>query len=143
MISTEHWFRTRPTSTVADDPFEELRAAFHARLRGDAVALTVFAAALACADANPAPIFEDIRLFAHRVRGAAALFDAPDLGVLAEALEQAAISAKNARAENSDASVWTALEALAERLAAVNGTAVPPVPAAPRRYRNHWKPNSA
>src|ERR1700733_8960193 len=80
MISTEQWPRSSLTQTEPDDPFEQLRAAFHLRLRSDAVRLAVLAAALARADADPAIIFEDIRLFAHRVRGAAALFGAPDIG---------------------------------------------------------------
>ncbi len=125
MISTEQSPRSSSTQTEPDDPFEELRAAFHLRLRSDAVRLAVLAAALARADAEPAIIFEDIRLFAHRVRGAAALFGAPDIGSVADALEQAAFSAAAAHAENSDASIWTALEALAQRLAAVNGKTIP------------------
>jgi HPt (histidine-containing phosphotransfer) domain-containing protein len=90
----------------------------------------VLAAALARADADPAIIFEDIRLFAHRVHGAAALFGAPDIGSVADALEQAAISAAAVHAENSDAALWTALDALAQRLAAVNGKTSPAAPAA-------------
>jgi len=130
MISTEQSPRSSSTQTEPEDPFEELRAAFHLRLRSDAVRLAVLAAALARADAEPAIIFEDIRLFAHRVHGAAAIFGAPDIGSVADALEQAAFSAAAAHAENSDASIWTALEALAQRLAAVNGKTTPAAPAA-------------
>ena len=128
MISTEQWPGISSTQTVPDDPFKELRAAFNVRLGSDAVRLAVLAATLARADADPAVIFEDIRLFAHRVRGAAALFEAPDIASVADALEQAAISAANAHAENSDASIWSALEALALRLAAVNRKATPAAP---------------
>jgi HPt (histidine-containing phosphotransfer) domain-containing protein len=120
---------------MPDDPFDELRSAFEARLRKDQVLLTVLGAALARADADKAPIFEDIRLFAHRVRGAAALFGAPDIGVVAYALEQAAIAAASPHAQNSDAAICQALNALAERLAAVDGQAAPRVPAARRRLR--------
>src|SRR5579863_507228 len=130
MISTEQWPRSSLTQTEPDDPFEQLRAAFHLRLRSDAVRLAVLAAALARADADPAIVFEDIRLFAHRVRGAAALFGAPDIASAADALEQAAFSAAAAHADNSDAFVWTALEALAQRLAAVNGKTNPATPGA-------------
>jgi len=142
MRSAEFRSRTSPTQIVPDDPFEELQGAFQARLRSDLVRLMALGAALACADADPAPIFEDIRVFAHRVRGAAALFGAPDIGVVADALEQAAISAANAHASNLDDSVCTALEALTERLAAVNCRAVPPVPAARVRFRNGGTPDS-
>src|ERR1700733_14508259 len=126
MISTERWPHIASTQTVPDDPFEQLRAAFQLRLQSDAVRLAVLAAALARADADSASNFEDIRLFAHRVRGAA------DIASVADALEQTAISAAHARAENSDTSIWTALEALAERLAAVNGKTIPAAPAAAR-----------
>jgi HPt (histidine-containing phosphotransfer) domain-containing protein len=132
MISTERWPHIASTQTVPDDPFEQLRAAFQVRLQSDAVRLAVLAAALARADADSASNFEDIRLFAHRVRGAAALFGAADIASVADALEQTAISAAHARAENSDTSIWTALEALAERLAAVNGKTIPAAPAAAR-----------
>ena len=33
MISTEQWPRSSLTQTEPDDPFEQLRAAFHLRLR--------------------------------------------------------------------------------------------------------------
>lgn len=133
MRSTEHQPSTPPTRMVPDDPFDELQGAFYARLRSDLVRLMVLGAALATADIDPMPIFEDIRVFAHRVRGAAALFGAPDICGVAYTLEQAAISAANAHAANSDACVCTALEALTERLATVNGNADPAVPVAPRR----------
>jgi HPt (histidine-containing phosphotransfer) domain-containing protein len=142
MRSTEHR-RTSSKRIVTDDPFDELRDAFHARLRSDQVRLLVLAAALACADTDPAPVFEDIRVFAHRVRGAAAVFGVPDVGAVADALEQAAISATSAHAENSDPTVCTALEALAERLAAVNDKAARSVLAVRRRSRSPGKRTSA
>jgi hypothetical protein len=79
---------------TSEDPFEELRDAFFARLRSDRVRLTTFAAALA------------------------------------NALEEAAASASVAHADRSDASVWTALENLLDRLAIVNGERVLSAPVA-------------
>jgi HPt (histidine-containing phosphotransfer) domain-containing protein len=143
MRSTEYRPRASAKQIVPEDPFDELRDVFHARLRSDQVRLLVLAASLACADTDPAPVFEDIRVFAHRVRGAAAVFGAADIGVIADALEQAAISAASAHAENSDPTVCTALEALAERLATVNDKAVASVPAGARRSRGRRKRSSA
>jgi HPt (histidine-containing phosphotransfer) domain-containing protein len=108
----------------SEDPFEELRDLFFARLRSDRVRLTTFAAALAHTEGDPSCTFQDIQLFAHRLRGGAAIFETPEVGNAANALEQAAAAASVAHADRSDASVWTALEDLLDRLAAVNGQQV-------------------
>jgi chemotaxis protein histidine kinase CheA len=104
-----------------DDRFEELRDAFYARLRSDRERLTTLAAALTHAEGDAARIFEDIQLFAHRVGGAAAIFDASEVGIAANALERAAGSASTGHAANSDASVRTALETLVDLLGATAG----------------------
>jgi HPt (histidine-containing phosphotransfer) domain-containing protein len=142
MKSTEYQPRVSRREIAPDDPFDELQGTFYARLRSDLICLMVLTAALACADANPGPIFEDIRVFAHRIRGAAALFGAPDIGIVADALEQAAICAANGGARNTDASVCAALEALTEQLVAVNGRAAPPEPGTRRRVRSRGRSNS-
>ena len=109
----------------SEDPFEEVRDAFFARLRSDRVRLTTFAAALAHSEGDPTCTFEDIRLFAHRLRGGAAIFDTPEVGIAANALEQAAASASVAHADRSDASVRAALQNLLDRLAIVTGQGGP------------------
>jgi hypothetical protein len=88
--------------------------------------LTVFAAALARTEGDPACTFEGIQLFAHRLRGGAAIFETPEIGIAAYALEQAAAAAAAACADNLDAPVWLALESLLDRLAIVNGQRGPP-----------------
>jgi hypothetical protein len=114
------WQGASQAPITVEDPFEELREAFFARLRSDTVRLTTFAAALAHTEGDPACTFEDIQLFAHRLRGGAAIFETPEVGIAANALEQAAASASVAHADRSDASVWTALENLLDKLGTIN-----------------------
>jgi len=121
MKAPKEWQGASQAPITSEDPFGELRDAFFARLRSDRVHLTTFAAALAHTEGDPACTFEDIQLFAHRLRGGAAIFETPDVGIAANALEQAAASASAAHAHRSDASVWTALENLLDKLAIVNG----------------------
>jgi HPt (histidine-containing phosphotransfer) domain-containing protein len=61
--------------------------------------------------------FEDIRQFAHRLCGAAAIFESPEIVAAAEALETAARSAHDAQSNHSDVDVWAALERLTQQLA--------------------------
>lgn len=117
MSATKHWQGTSPAPIPSQEPFDELRDLFFARLRSDRMRLTALAAALSRAEGDPAHTFEDIQLFAHRLRGGAAIFETPEVGIDANALEQAAASASVAHADNSDASVWRALENLLDRLA--------------------------
>jgi len=122
MKSTRYLAHTEPTSAAADDAFEEIRQAFHARLRSDRMHLASLGAALMHAEGDPGHIFEDIRLFAHRLRGASAIFEAQEIGIAAHALEQAACAASVAHADNADTSVWTALESLVDRLPGTSGS---------------------
>jgi Hpt domain len=121
MKVTEHWQGASPGPVQSEDPFGELRDLFFARLRSDRMRLTALAAALSRAEGDPARTFQDLQLFAHRLRGGAAIFETPEVGIDANALEQAAASASVAHADSSDASVWSALENLLDRLAIVNG----------------------
>jgi HPt (histidine-containing phosphotransfer) domain-containing protein len=124
MKSTRHWPRPAPPPNALNDQFDELRNAFYARLRSDRVRLTTLGAALARAEEDPVCVFEDIRVFAHRLRGAAAIFEVPEISLPAKVLEEAAGAASNAHADNSDASVWTALENLVDRLAIMSGRGI-------------------
>jgi HPt (histidine-containing phosphotransfer) domain-containing protein len=121
MKVTKEWQGGSQGPVPSEDPFGELRDVFFARLRSDRMRLTALAAALSRAEGDPAHTFEDIQLFAHRLRGGAAIFQTPEVGIDANALEQAAASASVAHADSSDASVWSALENLLDRLAIVSG----------------------
>jgi hypothetical protein len=125
MQTLNGWRAASQAPITSEDPFEDLRDAFFERLRTDRVRLTTFAAALAHTEGDPACTFEDIQLFAHRLRGGAAIFESPEVGIAADALEQAAASASVAHADRSDASVWTALENLLDKMAIVNGRRAP------------------
>jgi hypothetical protein len=100
------------TRTPENDRFEELRALFIAGLQADRVKLAALAAALAHAAGEPAAMLESIRVFAHKLRGAAAIFDSPEIGVAAGRLELAAVLALQQRTIWADASLRAALEAL-------------------------------
>ena len=119
------WQGVTTAPVTSEDPFEELRDLFFSRLRTERVRLTELAAVLAHAEGDPVHTFEEIRLFAHRLRGGAAIFETPEVGVAANALEQAAASALGAHADTSYASVRAALDDLLDRLAIVNGLANP------------------
>jgi HPt (histidine-containing phosphotransfer) domain-containing protein len=136
MKSTERLqaYPSPPSSPI--DPFEELRNEFYARLQSDRVRLTALGARLARVDEDATSIFEDIRVFAHRLRGAALIFEAAEVGRAANALEQAATSAASANADNSDAAVWAALESLVDNLATLNGELMSPPTAARKRMRS-------
>jgi HPt (histidine-containing phosphotransfer) domain-containing protein len=95
-----------------DDSFESLRQAFHARLESERVHFVTLSAALARADENPIWIFEDLAYRAHRLQGGAAIFEETEVAQAAGRLESAAGIAAQARADNTDEAVWSALEAL-------------------------------
>jgi HPt (histidine-containing phosphotransfer) domain-containing protein len=93
---------------------ERVRQSFHARLEGERVRLAILAKALKAARSD-AEILSDIEMFAHRLRGAAATFEVPELSADAKALELAAAA--------DEPSLWSALETLAARLSSLSGGA--------------------
>jgi HPt (histidine-containing phosphotransfer) domain-containing protein len=103
-------------AAVEQDRFEELRGIFHARLRNDQVRLTTLSAVLAREESDARRTFDDIRQFAHRLCGAAAIFESPEIVAAAEALEKAARAAHAGQSNHSDAEVWAALERLTQQL---------------------------
>jgi hypothetical protein len=121
MRSTERWRPTQSAVIEAEDRFAELSRAFYARLRSDRVHLATLSASLARSEGDASGVFEEIRVFAHRLRGAATIFEAAELGAVAETLEEASSAAVAAHADNSDAAVWAALVKLSNRLAAQSG----------------------
>jgi HPt (histidine-containing phosphotransfer) domain-containing protein len=105
-----------PAPAAMDDEFDRIRATFHARLRCDRMRLTTLAASLSRVEGHPGGIFKALQGLAHRIRGAAAVVEASDLGGAAYALEQAATAACDKRSDHADAPVWSALEELVELL---------------------------
>jgi HPt (histidine-containing phosphotransfer) domain-containing protein len=95
-----------------DDSFENLRQAFHARMESERVHFVTLSAALARAEENPLPLFEDLVYRAHRLQGGAAIFEESEVARAAGKLENAAVVAAQSRADNTDEGVWAALEAL-------------------------------
>jgi HPt (histidine-containing phosphotransfer) domain-containing protein len=136
MKTTRYWQGVSLAPIPSEDPFEELRDLFFARLRMERVRLTELAAELVHAQGDPAYDFGEIRLFAHRLRGGAAIFETPEVGNAASALEQAAALASAAHARSSDASVRTALDNLLDRLAIVNRQHAPLASAL--KVRSHY-----
>jgi HPt (histidine-containing phosphotransfer) domain-containing protein len=116
---------SRPGSSEATQELEHFRVALHDRLRRDRVRLTTLSATLARAEQDAACSFEEIRAFAHRLGGAAAVFDADEITAAAHTLEQAANRALSTNASHFDPPVWTALETLCEQLAVMAGRIAP------------------
>ena len=101
---------------TAADAFHELREAYYERLNHDRIRLTTLSAKLACADEDATLVFDEVRVFAHRLGSAAVIFETPDIGEAAGALERAAIIAAHSRADNAVSYVWGRLEHLAKQL---------------------------
>jgi HPt (histidine-containing phosphotransfer) domain-containing protein len=111
---------------LAADTFEQLQEAFYTRLRKDRVRLVVLSTALARCGANPALPFEELASFAHRLRGASAIFGAAEIRDAAHELEVAAHAAQDRRADQGDSQVWSALASLADLLSAVTDSTSSP-----------------
>jgi HPt (histidine-containing phosphotransfer) domain-containing protein len=104
------------TSTPANEDLEALRLLFQRRLQDDLLTLGTLASRFASADAASGAVLEEIRLFAHRMHGAAAIFEAHELVRPAQALEDAAASAVSGCAHNTSPSVSSILQSLLEQL---------------------------
>ena len=99
---------------------KKVNRAFLVRLRKDRVRLTILAAELT-RGADAAHAFENIRSFAHEVRGDAVAFNATEVDIAAFALERAAGAAAVLQADNCDVDAWAALEALRDLLGSASG----------------------
>ena len=111
------------TAVLPDDTFEQLQVAFYTRLRKDRARLVVLGATLAHSGSNPAPAFEELQTFAHKLRGAAAVFGAAEIRDAAQALEVAAHAAQAEHASEGNGQVWSALTLLSDLLASVTESA--------------------
>jgi hypothetical protein len=117
---TESRTRAAPIPGAPAGRSEKVHHAFLIRLAKDRIRLTILAAELT-RGADAAHAFENIRLFAHEVRGDAAAFNATEVDIAAYALERAAGAAAVLQADNSDAGAWAALEALRDLLGSASG----------------------
>ena len=122
MIRTEEQPFAKPTAAQADEAFEEVRQSFLARLHGEQERLQFLADALGSAEINAPSVLGDLEVFAHRLRGAAAVFDAGTLSEDAKSLELAAAAASIAPRIDNDPFVWAAVRTLISRLASMNGS---------------------
>ena len=107
-----------PTGTLTppNEELKELGLLFQRRLQDDLLALGSLAARFASADAAPGTVLEEIRFFAHRLHGAAAIFEAHELARSAQALEAAAALAVTGCGRNTPPSVSSILQSLLGQL---------------------------
>jgi HPt (histidine-containing phosphotransfer) domain-containing protein len=103
-------------ATLADDTFEQLQLAFYERLRKDRARLAVLSTALAHAVRDPEPALQELRTFAHRLRGAAAIFGAAEVRDAAEDLELATHTPPDSTVDPAQGAPWSAIVLLSEVL---------------------------
>ena len=102
----------------ANDPFADLRAAYHARLRIDSERLLDFRSTLSVAQLDGSGDYSDIGHAAHQMAGAAAIFKAPEICSAAGYLEHIA-NGQNSNVATVNASVLGALDVLIAAIASV------------------------
>jgi Hpt domain len=100
------------TSSLPEEELRQLRQLFLQRLQHDRVKLEDLASKFASADAEPAGVLEEIRFFAHRLHGAAAIFAAHELSCSARVLEVAATTATTGCAGEMHPSMSSLLQSL-------------------------------
>lgn len=111
--------------------FEQLRQQFHQRLQREQARLTILTASLQSMQIDLAVVVGDIGMFAHRLRGAALVFEYRRIGDAAKALEVAVDGAAKDGAGNPDSgSIASAMHGLAMTLAEQSAGSAPPEPAA-------------
>ena len=111
--STTVWPREATIWSRTDEiALDDLRIVFQGKLQSERAHLVALSAALARAEDDPAPVFNELRNRAHKMRGSAAVFEMAQVASAAGSLEVAAIAATVSHADNTDAAVWTALVAL-------------------------------
>jgi HPt (histidine-containing phosphotransfer) domain-containing protein len=113
MRSTNYWPRLTPAPAGTEDRFEELRIAYYARLKNDRAQVVALRTQLAKGPEAKAT-YEAIRVCAHGMAGAAAIFEAADIMKAARKLEQAASEA--ALEDSGNPAVRPLLDSLIELL---------------------------
>ena len=117
MASTDQQRLGNVVPPSPEEEFAAVRLSFLTRLESEQAKLATLATTLECAAFDPMPVFGDLEYFAHRLRGAAAVFEFPTLRDAAKTLELAAAAAVSDRAPNSEPLVQEAMRALDTRLA--------------------------
>ena len=112
MGSFDYWPRPDSPYADADARFEMLREQFQARLCQDRLELRRLGGELTRDGADAAALFEEIQRVAHRIAGAAALFEDREVLGAAGQLETAARKAHRKRSPIDDEYVWCALQTL-------------------------------
>lgn len=115
--------RDKPLSSIfASEPFLELRQMYFKGLRADRIHLVSLAASLIRCTDDVDTTLAQIRLIAHRMRGAAAIYEVPMVACTAAALEEAATPARHQDARQLVHRVHDALENLVDCIARLAGS---------------------
>jgi HPt (histidine-containing phosphotransfer) domain-containing protein len=99
------------------EEFEQVRQSFLARLSGELERLATLAKELEAPEGDYTAVLSDIAEFAHRLQGAAAIFDAFGLSRAARAVELAATADSSEGGKSSGELVRSTVGALADALA--------------------------
>ncbi len=119
MKSTGRWPRLS-VPAGPNDPFTDLRASYYARLRSDCAQLQRLHMQMSRPERGPAAQYDSIRVTAHGMAGAAAVFGVTDVMNAAMTLERAALAAATSQAHTADQAVRAALGALADLLQSID-----------------------
>jgi HPt (histidine-containing phosphotransfer) domain-containing protein len=112
----------RPQPSESDKAFEVVRQSFLARLPGELERVVTLVAEHRAAENDCTPVLRNIATYAHRLRGAAAVFGALELGTAARAAELAAEAVLDKSGTDADGRVSTTLRILAAALAHIIGS---------------------
>lgn len=107
---------------VRDDlTYEDVRLSFLVRLHGEERRLAALREELASAQSERGSVFNDLEHFAHRLRGAAAVFGLPEICDAAKNLELSCVVAATGNATLGESLVQDTIRTLAARLSCLNG----------------------
>jgi hypothetical protein len=113
-----------PQAAVPEVTYEDVRRSFLGRLHGEHTRLAGLADALNSGAMASASAFGELEGFAHRLRGAAAVFDFSELRDAAKVLEVAANACVVGLAPANEPLVQAAIRSLVEQLTGL--TCTPP-----------------
>ena len=101
--------------------YEDVRLAFLVRLHSEETRLAALRDALASAQGDRVSAFIDLEYFAHRLRGAAAVFGLPEIRDAAKNLELSSAVAAMSNPALGEPLVQDTIRTLAARLSCING----------------------
>lgn len=125
------------TGLPCDGTNDPLQLTFYTRLREDRLQLVALGTKLSESAGNAAQAFEELRTFAHRLCGAAAIFGATEIRNAARTLEVASEAAQEDLTSHEDTRVWSALALLADLLASVTDLITTPALTLAARRRSN------